>query len=70
MPLCHCFKEASYGLIKGERLFCKEHKTSDMINLTNNICKEEDCDTVPVFGIEGGKATHCGRHKTPDMIKT
>ena len=58
MPLCNydgCHKEsANYGLIQGERLFCKEHKTFDMINLTNNICKEEDCDTIPVFGIEGG----------------
>ena len=71
MPLCncyHCFKEARYGLIQGERLFCKEHKTSDMVKLSNDICKEENCNTVPSFGIEGGKRTHCGKHKTADMI--
>ena len=72
MPLCNydgCHKEsANYGLIQGGHLFCKEHKTSDMVNLSSNKCQEENCNTVPSFGIEHGKRTHCGKHKTSDMI--
>ena len=40
----------------------------DMINLTNNICKEEDYDSAPSLGIRGGKRSHCGRHKKLHMV--
>ena len=71
MPLCQnneCTEEARYGLIKGKRLFCKKHKTPDMIDLKHKLCEYEECGTIPAFGIEGGKPTHCGRHRTDDMI--
>ena len=65
----NCRKRASFGLIVGKPLFCKEHKTALMVGVRRQYRgKCEECNTVPVFGIEGGKRTHCAKHKTPDMI--
>lgn len=64
-----CRKGASFGLILGKPLFCKEHKTALMAGVRRQYrgtC--EECNKQPTFGIRGGERTHCATHKTPDMI--
>ena len=65
----NCRKGASFGLIVGKPLFCKEHKTAVMLDVKRHYRKKcEQCNTIPSFGITGSKPTHCAKHKTDDMI--
>lgn len=56
-----CDNIAYYGLINSKDMYCYNHKTEDMIRLTNtdhvcNVCGKKDASLGEKFG---DKATHC-----------
>lgn len=61
-----CRKGATFGLIVGKRLFCKEHKTAVMVPVTRfyrgKLCEHDGCETIAYFGIKGSKKTHCANN--------
>jgi len=66
-----CIKYAYYGYIDNEPLFCKEHTSSDMVNVKafkTKECKHPNCKTQPSFGFLGEKSQFCAEHKEEGMI--
>ena len=49
-----CDKEASYNFINDTiRLYCREHKLVDMVNVKSKTCLEEYCEKRPNFNLRG-----------------
>ena len=55
-----------YGLEKKKPIYCAHHKKENMINVRHNLCKEENCNTQPAYGIDFPE--YCGKHKKESMI--
>ena len=68
MPNCHCGKRALYNVLGEKALFCREHKTPTMYNVSKKQCAFKGCLTRPSFGVRGGKCEFCVLHKTDEMI--
>lgn len=66
-----CPKTASFGcVVQGKRLYCKNHKLEDMVNLTAHICREVDCDKIASFNYRGETAKlYCSKHKKELMVR-
>jgi hypothetical protein len=73
MKICiydYCDKEAKYN-IKDEKikLYCKEHKLENMINIRNYLCIRDGCKKIPIFNYENQKkGLYCSKHKLENMI--
>ena len=71
MPKCNaCDKRATFN-IASEKIakFCKEHKSSDMIDVVNKKCEYENCNKHPVYNIIGSKiGKYCSKHKLDGMV--
>jgi hypothetical protein len=79
-----CDKVASFNLIGGKPLYCKEHKLDNMVNIrTTTYEKQEDnivvvknlyykcllCDKTPVFNyVNEKKGIYCNEHKLENMV--
>ena len=62
-----CNKLASFGPSGTNiRLYCKTHKTNDMINTINPICLK--CTTQATYGTEECRKITCSKHKLMSMI--
>lgn len=62
-------KHPTYN-VKGEKKgkYCKEHKTSDMIDVDNPTCGYVGCPKQPCYGIKGNKVKYCVEHKDNTMM--
>ena len=50
-------------------LYCKKHKTDDMVNVVNKRCKSEGCNIRPYYNEpEETKPLYCKYHKKEGMI--
>lgn len=73
MPQCFhekCKKRACYNL-QGENtgLYCKTHKSSDMVSIVTKRCNMPDCNTVPSFNYPGEKkGFYCKSHHLNGMV--
>ena len=65
-----CTVTASFGYPGTKRrMYCKRHKTDDMIYLGKPKCQHEGCTVTPSYGYPGTKKKmYCKRHKTDGMI--
>ena len=65
-----CRKQSSFNF-EGElkRLYCTNHKTYGMVNITHKTCCEEGCKKLPTFNFEGEKCPlYCAEHKKEGMM--
>ena len=65
-----CSKHPSFG-VRGTKvaLFCRVHKTDDMVDVTHMSCEFNGCHVRPNFGTKGTKIAHfCAVHKADDMV--
>ena len=71
MPKCvDCDKQANFNLA-GEKkaIYCKIHKSPEMVNVKSKKCQQPGCDSQPVFNVIGSKVgLYCASHKTPEMV--
>jgi hypothetical protein len=64
-----CRNVAQFGYDRGKSLYCKYHKTSDMINTLYKNCANIECTKRPSFNLPGKKpAMYCRQHSLPGMI--
>lgn len=70
-----CLIRAAFGMPSGRELFCKTHKSADMINIhykgdqrKKYHCQAIDCEISPNFGYTDGKKEFCSHHKKDGMI--
>ncbi len=67
----NCEKHACFNLA-GEKkgIYCKTHKTPEMVNVKDKKCQHPGCDKVtPNFNVIGAKVgLYCASHKTPEMV--
>jgi hypothetical protein len=66
----NCKIRANYNL-KGSKnaLYCTNHKTCDMINVTHPFCKFNDCLIIPAYNYENEeKPIYCFNHKLQNMV--
>jgi hypothetical protein len=64
-----CMKKPNYN-IKGEKegIYCKDHSTSDMVDVNHKKCIEKDCNTRPSYNYKGEKQPlYCKTHSKKDM---
>ena len=57
--------------VKGSNtpLFCREHKSDDMVDVKNKMCAHPDCTTQPSYNVKGSKTPlFCREHKSDDMV--
>jgi hypothetical protein len=67
----NCKKRGTFGLLNEQNLYCKDHKTEEMIDLKNKNkkCKHSECKKQASYGIQGTKKREfCKYHKTSEMI--
>jgi len=65
----NCKKRASYGFIENALIMCREHKTSDMKNISYFTFKKCICGLhLPTFNYKGKKPEFCKSCKTDNMI--
>jgi hypothetical protein len=61
-----CNIEATFGVEKGKRIFCKKHKNSNMISVIHEVCK---CGVRPSYNLQGEKkGICCKKCKTDSMV--
>lgn len=64
-----CSRVAHYGLPEKPARFCRDHKTSEMVNRTGKLCAFAGCtSTSHSFNLPGMKGAFCKKHKTPEMV--
>ena len=64
-----CVRQANYNLKNKQPMWCRIHKSTLMINVTNKLCEHPSCEKVPSFNyINEKKSILCSEHKLPDMI--
>jgi hypothetical protein len=64
-----CGKYAIYGEPNGNAIFCKDHKTTSMIDVKNKRCEADGCQKCPTYNEPGETvAKFCKDHKTTSMI--
>src|SRR5574343_210892 len=64
----NCKTQANYGIIRGNAIHCKKHKTDDEVNVMSKICIEDGCNHQPSYGLIRGNAIHCKEHKADNEI--
>ncbi len=65
----YCNNFCAFGFIGERPVKCLEHKEDDMINVKNNRCSEDNCDTLASFGYKENRIRErCLIHKLEDMI--
>ncbi len=65
-----CTTRPSYN-IEGSTvpLFCREHKSDDMVDVRHKMCAHPDCTTIPSYNIKGSTVPlFCREHKSDDMV--
>lgn len=63
-----CSKSATFGIEGTKPEYCKQHKKENMVDLSHNKCKEENCKTRANFGFEGESPEYCSEHKKENMF--
>ena len=65
-----CIKQPTYGFKNTtKRLYCKDHKKENMIDVTNKKCLKDNCNKQPTFNLSNEKnAMYCSEHKLYNMI--
>lgn len=63
-----CKTRASYGFDGDKMIYCKEHKTEEMIDLNSRKCEVGGCNVQPVFAFENERAIRYNKHKEENMI--
>ena len=63
-----CSKRASFNIPGKPPEWCKDHKTSQMINVRDKKCLTPECNKIPSFSMPGDSPKWCGQHKTNEMI--
>ena len=64
-----CDKTPSYNYInKTKRLYCKDHKLVDMVDVKNKKCINPDCDKNLVYKHYKGYCSTCFNIKYPDIV--
>jgi hypothetical protein len=65
----NCMKQPTYNLpTETKALYCFEHKTPDMINVSNKNCQHAKCKETAIFGFINKRSQYCLSHKLPNMI--
>lgn len=59
---------AIYGKKEEGKKFCLICKDDDMINLSSNLCKVDECTEDAIYGFLGHYATRCRKHIEDNMI--
>ncbi len=62
-----CKKNALYNINGEKPLFCREHKSNNMVNVKSKKCIKCNIKEVS-FGLEGDTLTHCGDCRTDIMV--
>lgn len=63
-----CSKSATFGTEGTKPEYCKQHKKENMVDLSHNKCKEENCKIRATFGFEGESPEYCSEHKKENML--
>lgn len=63
-----CKTRASYGFDGDKMIYCKEHKSEEMIDLNARKCEIDGCNVQPVYAFENERAIRCNKHKEENMI--
>jgi len=64
----NCKKQANYGTEGEKKIFCREHKTVYMKNMSAKMCEFECCKKQPGYGFIGTPAKFCVSHKLDGMV--
>jgi hypothetical protein len=69
-----CLKCPKYGSFNypGEKgVFCKTHKSDDMVDIKHPICQFQNCETRSGFNFENLRTPiFCSKHIHPNMVET
>lgn len=65
---CFCGTHASFGLEKHKPLTCKEHKQSNYIDVTHDMCKHGGCNKRASYGPKHSTPIFCATHKQQDHV--
>jgi Holliday junction resolvase len=69
-PTCqhpNCELQPTFGIIWKTPMFCKNHKTNNLINVVSKRCINENCDLQPSYGYFWKKPISCFKHKNEKM---
>ena len=64
----NCKKQANYGTAEEKKIFCRQHKTVDMKNMSAKMCEFESCKKQSGYGFIGNPSKFCVSHKLDGMI--
>jgi very-short-patch-repair endonuclease len=65
----NCSKIPSYNLpSENKPIYCKDHKTPEMINILKKYCQSTKCKELAIFGLINKKPHFCLKHKKINMI--
>lgn len=66
----NCNKSPAFNYInEKERLYCKEHKKGNMVDIKTKKCLFKDCKKQPSCNFENeSKAIYCFEHKKENII--
>ena len=65
-----CFKRPIFN-VQGTAtpLFCRDHKSKDMVNVKYRVCAHKDCPTIPSFNVkDSATPLFCHEHKSDEMM--
>ena len=58
-----CFGPRNYGFVKGEPLFCRQHRGVGCINMSRKMCEAGPCTTFASYGVHYKQPLYCKLHK-------
>jgi len=64
----YCNKQSNYGILGKKAEYCAEHKSDQMVDLSNKRCISNNCFKRAIYGLFGQKKEYCLEHKSNDMI--
>ena len=65
---CHCNKTAYFNIPGSKQgLFCKTHKTEEMVNVVDKLCVNAGCQLRASFGFPDKKPQYCSSHRLEGM---
>lgn len=64
----NCKKTATFNLPNLKALYCKTHRSVDMIDVRHKTCIENNCNKNPNYNLPNLKPLYCGTHKKSDMV--
>lgn len=63
-----CQKYPCFGLPGTRPLYCKEHRSAEMVDVKNKKCEEPGCLTRPYFGLPNERQRYCKIHRKNGMV--